>query len=470
MFNIRVRGVSSTSLSYIFLNRGFRIVQSSEVISRRLNIPFDPSPAEVTVKDSSEPGVILVVGSRNAVEKVLEVLREEVKGIVIWRGDPGLHSVHKARVVKASGNECILRLASGKEAILKPCSNREGDLVLVGITRTAFRKGDTIIASREIRVDGLYISLIKGSSRIEFSEYIRDEERRAELTALAVSKLIGSNIGVRFRSNSRYGELEAINREFDELLGVLKDIEAKSRSTDVESVLYEGEGIALVYLTSVAKERLDEVRSKITATSIGHHELKYKGLDDLVDYTEFLISKNIIERERSRSLLEYILARDVGREYTIIQWKPTGERLELTPGTLVDVSGFNGDLVAVFKRIIRSSGVYDGLGIEKKPGDIDYMVVKKGSWLVSHNYYRGEEYLGSYININTPPEIAKGVVEYMDLEVDVIVYPDGSTKVIDLDKLEEEYRQGLIDEEVYRKARETVEAVVKNPRVQIYNP
>ena len=469
MTSVRVRGISSTALSYLFLLRGFRVVQASGVIRERLGIPFDTSPAEVTVKDSEEPSTLVVLGKPEGVREVLDSITAELRDVVVWWGRPGLHAVVRARVSRLEEGGCILELPGGVEGVLRACHGREGDLVVVSVARPSFRRGERAVVSRELRFDGLYVSLIKGG-KIEFSEFIRDPAKKAELSALAVSKLVGSGLGVRFRSNSQYADPHEVSREIDFLLGVLRDFEAKLKSGGDVGVLYEGESIALVYLTSPAKARLDELRGRVAPTAIGHHQLKYMGLDEVVDYTEYLLSNKAITRESTALLSSYLVYKQVGREFSFRQVKPDGGVVNLAPGVLEKVEVGRGGLTLVFKRVMRSSGVYDGLGVEKKPGDVDYMLVDTSSWTISHNYYRGSDYLGTYVNINTPPDVGEGVVEYLDLEVDVVVRRDGGPEVVDLDKLEEAWRSKALSDSLYKRALEEVEKVRSNPTAHVYNP
>ncbi|MCC6052852.1 MAG: DUF402 domain-containing protein, partial [Desulfurococcaceae archaeon] len=115
-------------------------------------------------------------------------------------------------------------------------------------------------------------------------------------------------------------------------------------------------------------------------------------------------------------------------------------------------------------------GVYDGLGVEKKPGDVDYVVVRSDQPILSHNYYRGEKWLGSYININTPPEVAPGLVKYNDLLVDVIVMPSGDVKVVDEKELDKAREAELVTEHLYSYAKSALKHVLENYTMYIYNP
>ena len=41
-----------------------------------------------------------------------------------------------------------------------------------------------------------------------------------------------------------------------------------------------------------------------------------------------------------------------------------------------------------------------------------------------------------YCNVNTPPAIAEGVISYIDLDIDVLINPDFSYQVLDLEEFE----------------------------------
>jgi protein associated with RNAse G/E len=57
-----------------------------------------------------------------------------------------------------------------------------------------------------------------------------------------------------------------------------------------------------------------------------------------------------------------------------------------------------------------------------------------------YNYFIFEQPPGSlrnyYINICMPPSISDGVVDYVDLDIDVIVWPDGRMVTVDMDEFE----------------------------------
>ncbi len=78
----------------------------------------------------------------------------------------------------------------------------------------------------------------------------------------------------------------------------------------------------------------------------------------------------------------------------------------------------------------------------------DLGLIKKGT--ISHEYYwldrwynvfRFHESDGTfrnyYCNINMPPTFENGVLDYIDLDLDLVVWPDGSVQELDREEYEE---------------------------------
>ena len=91
--------------------------------------------------------------------------------------------------------------------------------------------------------------------------------------------------------------------------------------------------------------------------------------------------------------------------------------------------------------------------IAKETGDYAITKVKPGGWLVENRYFSSRgELKGVYININTPAEVVRGLVRYLDLGVDVVAKPREEPKVLDLEELEGAYMAGIITKAIYERA------------------
>lgn len=453
------------------MDKGYSIVQASRIICERLGLEHDPSPADVTIKDSGEDE-LLVLGFYGHADKVFEDLADELGDVFRWASPVGLYSVHVGRIVDKRNDACIVEISGGQKGVLPRCGHEPGKLVAVSVVHPAIKPYEEIRLSREIRVVGEYVSLIHGSPRITVSEHIRDKDKRSHLVALATSKLIGTGLGIHLRSSAKYAGDEEIIEEIERLKTMLTEIVEKLGNTDEVAMIYPGEFIGLLGLTSTAKQRLDEYRGRVVPTVRSHHSYKTIGgwLSELVDYTEKLIEYGLIDSDRASTGMERYCLEKLVRQSSvkIVHVSPDGRRLILTPGRIADLD--RGRNMIILTRTMKSPGTYDGLNVEKKPGDIDYVVIRFGEWWISHNYCRGDEWLGTYVNINTPPEILPGVIKYHDLAIDVIIKKDNTAEIIDDDELRRLHEKKIVSKRLYEKALETAKRIAERPGEYIYTP
>ena len=472
MVNVRVRGIYATAISKILLDSGFKLVEASEKIRERLGVEFSTGPCDVTVKNTENPDELLVIGFPREAESVYNVLVNKLNYVYAWKSPLELHAVYLGVISARHGDLCVVDLG-GFQGTLLPCREEKGTRVVVGVKAPPLKPGERLQLTKNFRIVGKYVMLVHGDPRISFSEHVRDSSIKASLSAVAASKLMGSGLGVHFRSSSKYAAKETIAQEIENLLAEYRALMKLAGEVESPAKLRSGEFIGLLGLTSLAKRELDEYRRQVECTIDMHHSLKASGLSDLVDFAEYIISCACASRgENTASGVAKYIAKGLEESSKVefIHVKPTGEVIRLNPGRVVKVSVESNRVVLVAERVMRSQGVYDGLGVEKRPGDLDYVVVDTGKPVISHNYYREGVWLGSYININTPPEVVPGIVKYHDLLVDVVVYPSGEVKVVDLEDLEKLREQGVVMGALYNYARNALNNVLSNPLNYVYNP
>ena len=111
-------------------------------------------------------------------------------------------------------------------------------------------------------------------------------------------------------------------------------------------------------------------------------------------------------------------------------------------GTLVDG-------MLTIERTFGPGGRYDSLGDEKRAGDHGIIEVIEGGWVLRRAYFRRDGRLvGELYNVQTPVVFRPGLVEYTDLEVDVLRRPDGSVEIVDQDDLADAVAIGGITPEL----------------------
>lgn len=143
-----------------------------------------------------------------------------------------------------------------------------------------------------------------------------------------------------------------------------------------------------------------------------------------------------------------VIKRNTAREET---WRYTGKVLELRPNAVLLQASFNRDDIS-----------FHGMLLGK--GDRFVEIFYTDRWYnIFEIHDRADDMLkGWYCNICLPAEIEDGQVAYVDLAIDLLVYPDGRQLVLD----EDEFAALDLDEDTRIRAREALgelQALFKTP-------
>jgi probable ribonuclease FAU-1 len=110
--------------------------------------------------------------------------------------------------------------------------------------------------------------------------------------------------------------------------------------------------------------------------------------------------------------------------------------------------------VLVLLRTFRGGGRYDSIGAPILAGDHGTIEIVPGGWVLRRTYSRAtDDPVGELFNIQTPVQLVGREARYLDLEVDVVRWPDGRVKIVDLDDLADAQQAGLISPELADTAR-----------------
>jgi len=456
---IRVRGIYATALTKFVLDAGFQVVQPSRVIADRFSLPQLPLPADVTIKNSdNDPSELLLVGYEWAVDKVLEKLRELLPYSFYWRSSLPLHATVKARVKRLIDGTCIAEVAGiDAELIIDREYCESGENVVASVVRPGVKPGEQPRLALGARVLGDYAVLMEsGQPRVTISEHIRNPEKRAELIALA-SPYTEQGLSVHWRSSSQHADPHVLERHLKGLRERL--LEVREAAEKGEPGVYSvGEAVVLIRLSSVDKLMLDKIRDAVVPTISLHHSVKSTApsFSTVVDYAEKLKARSVDPNLLSEALLEMLGEKLASsRTVKLVHVKPDGSIIELGRGEIKNVYMERDRLIILIERRVRNRGVYDGLGVEKEPGDRIVSEIDTGSWIIKHTYYsRDGTVKGVYININTPPEVSEDAIVYLDLEVDVVKKPGEKPHIVDEGELQRALEAGIITDRLYEKALE----------------
>ena len=453
LVRVRIRGIYATALTRWALREGFQVVQASRVIADRFGIPILEVPADVTLKNSDDdPSELLVVGYTWAVERVVEALRRTLPYSFYWVSRLPLHATVKATVT----GECRASIAGVEAEVVAESCPEPGSGIVAGVVRPGVKPGERPRLAPGARVLGDYAIVYESEKpRVTVSEHIRSPEKRAELMAIA-SRLTSRGLGVHWRSSSRYADRSTLEQHLDELAARLEEARKRAEQGG-EGVYSEGETVALVRLSAPDKEALDRLRAEATPTAPLHHSVKSLDpeLSIAIDYAEKLLEQGV-EGDKLLAGLRELQAEKLAqaRRIKLVHVKPDSTVIELGPAELLSVERRGQHLVLVVERRVRGRGVYDGLEVEKTPGDRIVSEIDTSSWSITHRYYSPDGTLkGVYVNINTPPEVTtSGAIVYLDLEVDVVKKPGEKPRMIDEEALRQALEQGIITREMYEKA------------------
>ena len=460
--SVRIRGIYSTALTKLFLDRGFKIAQPSSKIAERFNFEKTYDEFDVDIYDKKDRHGVILVGTE--VERAKKVLEEELMDVFFRKLPYQLHAIYKGIVVQKDEKYVYVDIGSAIGTLTRreaPDVN-EGDEILVQV-----KKHNVLPKlSVTLTIPGDYAVLIPkpiGAQRhVKISRKIRDQSERERLRILGLSIDLG-DWGILWRTAAAYKDWNVLRDEIIKLSKLADRIE-KSFSYTSPSLVIEGRNIYEVEFGGGAKKKLDEIRNRVVPTVPGHHQLKAYDpeLSFAVDIAEGILAKIPNQSEKVRIGFWEALLKNKGPKkgwlFSLDHYKPDGQRMRIGPGEIVEIS--LEPLKVTIKRHLKPGKFYDGLELPIEFGDYAITEIEAGKWWFVHRYYdKNGNLKGEYYNINTPVEIYTDRARYIDLEVDIVKWPDGKKEIIDKEKLTQHYEDGVISEKFYRSVLRIVQEV-----------
>ncbi len=149
------------------------------------------------------------------------------------------------------------------------------------------------------------------------------------------------------------------------------------------------------------------------------------------------------------------MSSEAGRIYTVNSRKFDGTVRRSWICELVSWDDEKIDLVGSFDEAVQ----HPDLGSIKR-GTISYERFYFNRW---YNYFIFKHPDGQlrnyYINICMPPAVSEGVIDYVDLDIDIIIWPDGKFVTLDLDEFEANATRYDYPESLRTKALETLSEI-----------
>ncbi len=224
-----------------------------------------------------------------------------------------------------------------------------------------------------------------------------------------------------------------------------------------ESVFFSRTGETLeVDFPLPVKRRLDDLRGEVVITLRDHHYYKAFGgeVGAALDMAERLLVKGGLKEEvtsKFQGLVSQYYPYE-GLHVGVHHVKLEGFTVDLGKALIRQLT----DDTLVYEREIKSDGVYDGLNVKKEAGDKAVSKVDFSRYYIETRYYSKDGKLrGTYFNVNTPVEVYSQSIRYIDLGIDVMVWPHGRKEIVDRVDLETAESRGVITHVLAEKAKET---------------
>lgn len=217
------------------------------------------------------------------------------------------------------------------------------------------------------------------------------------------------------------------------------------------------QGVAVEF-PCLAKSALDDLRNTAFPTVSNHHRLALVAPEavDLVEKKD--LAKHPGLREAMSRDLENALVWGTyrsGVRLKIEHVKLDGRILYLSEGEIIEVAPQLRQ-VTLRRGEFKGRTTYDGLHLPKDHGDYALTVIREREWFYKHTYLRRHGALiGIYYNVNTWVEFYPDRIRYVDLEVDVVAWPDGRAEITDEDELTEGCERGYITPDLRDRAMKT---------------
>jgi hypothetical protein len=213
----------------------------------------------------------------------------------------------------------------------------------------------------------------------------------------------------------------------------------------------------------LAKSVLDDLRNTLFPTIFHHHRLSLIAPESVALVEKKELAEHPDLREPLSRNLEFALVWSTYRQgvrLSIEHVKPDGRIFYLSEGEIVEADPHLRQ-VTLRRGEFKGRMAYDGLGTRKDYGDYAITVVQEREWFYKHTYFRRHgELIGTYYNINTCVEFYPDRIRYVDLEVDVVAWPDGRAEITDEDELRERCERGYIAPELKDRAMGTAHRIL----------
>jgi len=464
VINARIRGIYSTALTKLLLDQGFEIVQPSTALTDRFELEGNMESPDIDIYDRYDRQGVRVLGKAQAVKIFKSILQVHFDDVIIreWKVTAdGIYKGWKKHLDTDTHSVLVdIGLAIGK-VNKEEIRDSDAQHIVVQVVPRRIGAKEPILTT-EIKIPGKYAILIPGN-QIKVSRKILDWQKRSRLFQIG-KDLDLRGWGVIWRTSAADQPTEVLRDEVVSLLKEGEGVSKKAAQVEAPAVLWEGSHFIETEFPALSKREFDEIRGVVAPTLDGHHFYKTCGkeVSSAVDMAE-----KLLEEGKSRKEVGDLFQKTIQKEYPEVGSIIEIEHVKLNGrvfhlGEALIESFDNDNSVIEFSRVFRREGVYDGLKTRKEPGDTAITKARVGEWYFKTRYFSKDgKPRGTYVNLNTPIELYPYGIRYVDLEIDVCVWPDGKIEVLDEEKFENAVREGLVTQKLTEIVTEKLQEIMR---------
>jgi len=460
----RVRGIYSTALTKLLLNNNFDIVQPSATVKERFKLEENNETPDLDIYDRFDHQGVRAIGKAEAVDALKKILQSHFMDVIIRRWKVSADGIYKG-LIKGSDSathSVLVDIGSATGRIHEEeISDPNAQQIVTQVERKMMGVKEPILTTA-IKIPGKYAILIPGH-QVKVSRKILDWQKRSRLSQLG-KELAPPNWGIIWRTAAADQPDDTLKNEITSLLKEGELIMKKAEEAEAPTMLLEGRHFVNVEFPALSKGKLDEIRRSVAPTIKGHHYYKACGrrISSALDMAERLLEQGVPAEEVEVLFKQTIEPEhpSLGSVIGIEHVKLDGKVFHLGKALVEDFNYDNYTLC--LSRVFEKEGVYDGLKTRKEPGDTAITEAKVGEWHFKTQYFsKNGKLKGTYINLNTPIELYPHAIRYVDLEVDICVWPNGKVERLDEEKLGEALKEGFVTERLVEIVKEKTYQIMK---------
>ena len=456
----RVRGIYSTALTKLLLYHEFDIVQPSITTRERFGLQECDEPPDLDVYDRRDRQGVQAFGKAEFINTFCSIMQSCLDDVIVRSWAVTADGIYKGLIKEADPitHLFLVDIGSAVDSIMdNEVLNPELRQIVVQAERRRVGAKKPVLTTR-IKIPGRYAILIP-ERRVKVSLKIQDSKVRSRLQKLG-EELMPPDWGILWRTAAADQSADVLREEVTRLAREGRAVMEQAERVEAPATLWEGGSFVNVEFPSLSKKKLDEFRRCVAPTMEGHHYYKACGrrVSSALDMAEKLLEKGYSLKE-----VKDLFKRTVEAEFPTVDSLVWMEHVKLDGKVFhlgeALVEAFDHDQSSLrLSRVFEKKGVYDGLGTPKEPGDRAVTDAKVGDWHFKTQYFsRDGRYKGTYVNLNTPIELYPHRIRYVDLEVDVCVWPNGTVRKLDEEKLEKAMEEGLVTEKLVEIVKEKLQ-------------